>query len=246
MFRRMHRLLALAAVVAVGVAPAVAGPASASHAGRSCTTRSKWLVTWEQTFAGHVRRPTAVFHRPGTHPFARLPVADPYNFPTTVSLLERRWICGVSWYRVRVAMWPNGTTGWVRSKAITTVRLQLRIVVDRSQHRLYLFRRGRIVLRSPAAVGKPSTPTPLGTFFVTQRFIVNPSTGPWGPRALGISAFSDVLRSWRDGGPIGIHGTNETFSIGQPVSHGCVRLPNALIKRLFAITPLGTPVLIRP
>ena len=64
--------------------------------------------------------------------------------------------------------------------------------------------------------------------------------------AIGISAFSNVLRSWRDGGPIGIHGTNETFSIGQPVSHGCIRLPNDVIIRLFAVTPLGTPVVIQP
>ena len=72
------------------------------------------------------------------------------------------------------------------------------------------------------------------------------ATGAYGPRALGISAFSNVLRSWRDGGPIGIHGTDETFSIGKPVSHGCVRLPNDLIIKLFAVTPLGTPVVIQP
>ena len=46
-------------------------------------------------------------------------------------------------------------------------------------------------------------------------------------------------------GPIGIHGTNEPFSIGAPVSHGCVRLPNDRMIALFKVTPLGTPVLIR-
>ncbi len=116
--------------------------------------------------------------------------------------------------------------------------LRVRIVVDVSAHQLTLYRAGRVVLRSPAAIGKPSTPTTLGTFFVTQRFVVDPPTGAYGPRALGISAFSNVLRAWRDGGPIGIHGTDETFSIGKPVSHGCVRLPNDLIIKLFAVTPL--------
>ena len=48
-----------------------------------------------------------------------------------------------------------------------------------------------------------------------------------------------------EGGPIGIHGTNERFSIGKPVSHGCVRLPNAAIVKLFAVVSIGTPVLIR-
>ena len=126
------------------------------------------------------------------------------------------------------------------------MRLHARILIDVSQHRLYLYKAGRLVLKSAAAIGKPSTPTPLGSFFVTQRFVVSPTTGPYGPRALGLSAFSDVLRTWTDGGPIGIHGTNEPFAIGKPVSHGCVRLPNDRIMRLFALTPLGTPVLIRP
>ena len=176
-----------------------------------------------------------------------LPLEDPYGFPTTLSVLDRTHLCsGATWYRVRLAHWPNGTTGWVRSTDVATTKLRVRIVVDVSAHQLTLYRAGHVVLRSPAAIGKPSTPTPLGTFYVTQRFVVDPPTGAYGPRALGISAFSNVLRSWRDGGPIGIHGTDETFSIGKPVSHGCVRLPNDLIIRLFAVTPLGTPVVIQP
>jgi lipoprotein-anchoring transpeptidase ErfK/SrfK len=122
---------------------------------------------------------------------------------------------------------------------------RLRIVVDVSSRRLFLFRGAAVVLNVPAAVGKPSTPTPIGHFYVTQRFVLPNASGPYGPRALGISAFSNVLRSWRDGGPIGLHGTNEPFSVSRPVSHGCVRLANDAIVRLFRITPLGTPVLIR-
>jgi len=175
----------------------------------------------------------------------RLGVRDAYGIPTTLSVLERRRICGVSWYRVRVPARGSGASGWILSKTVKTTRLRTRILIDLSQHRLYLYRRGHIVLRSPAAIGKPSTPTPRGSFYVTQRFIVTAPNGPFGPRALGISAFSAVLRSWRDGGPIGIHGTNERFSIGKPVSHGCVRLPNPSIMRLFKVTPLGTPVVIR-
>jgi lipoprotein-anchoring transpeptidase ErfK/SrfK len=146
---------------------------------------------------------------------------------------------------VRLATFPNGTTGCVRARDLSTTRLRARIVVDISRHRLFLYKAGKLVFTSAAAIGKPSTPTPRGSFFVTQRFVVSPTTGPYGPRALGISAFSNVLRSWRDGGPIGIHGTNEGFSIGMPVSHGCVRLPNDRVIALFKVTPLGTPVLIR-
>jgi hypothetical protein len=229
---------------------AVAGAAAAGVHGRAtqaatCRTSSRWLVRWDETFAGRVVRETRLYRRPGHVVVGTLRLADAYGFPTTVSLLERRTVCGTRWYRVRYTAWPNGASAWVRSRDVHTTRLRSRIVVDVSRRRLFLYRRGRIVLSTPAAVGKGSTPTPYGSFFVTQKFVVDPPTGPYGPRALGISAFSNILRSWRDGGPIGIHGTNERFSIGKPVSHGCVRLPNAAIVKLFAVVPLGTPVVIR-
>jgi lipoprotein-anchoring transpeptidase ErfK/SrfK len=213
----------------------------------ACAPSTKALASTEQTFAARVTTATHAYRTPGHGAFLVLPLEDPYGFPTTLSILDREQLCsGAAWYRVRLAHWPNGTTGWVRATDVSTTRLRVRIVVDVSAHRLTLYRAGKVVLRSPAAIGKPSTPTPLGTFFVTQRFVVDPPTGAYGPRALGLSAFSNVLRSWRDGGPIGIHGTDETFSIGKPVSHGCVRLPNDLIVKLFAVTPLGTPVVIQP
>ena len=69
--------------------------------------------------------------------------------------------------------------------------------------------------------------------------------GPYGPGAVGISAFSPVLTGWTQGGPIAIHGTNEPWSIGRAVSNGCIRMPNPVLRKLFAQTPSGTPVLIR-
>lgn len=229
----------------------LAALAGASHRAEArpvaCQQTTQVLASPLQTFAARVTTATHAYRSPGRGSFLALPLEDPYGFPTTLSILDRERMCdGATWYRVRVAHWPNGTTGWVRSTDVATTKLRVRIVVDVSAHQLTLYRAGHVVLRSPAAIGKPSTPTPLGTFFVTQRFVVDPPTGAYGPRALGISAFSNVLRAWRDGGPIGIHGTDETFSIGKPVSHGCVRLPNDLIIKLFAVTPLGTPVVIEP
>ena len=68
---------------------------------------------------------------------------------------------------------------------------------------------------------------------------------PWGPAALGTSAFSPVLVDWPQKGPVGIHGTNDPSAIGRAVSHGCIRVPNRVMARLFAGTPAGTPILIR-
>jgi lipoprotein-anchoring transpeptidase ErfK/SrfK len=52
------------------------------------------------------------------------------------------------------------------------------------------------------------------------------TNGPYGPAALGISAFSNVLTGWAQGGPIAIHGTNAPWSIGRAVSNGCIRVPS--------------------
>ena len=71
------------------------------------------------------------------------------------------------------------------------------------------------------------------------------SGGPFGPGAIGISAFSNVLTGWAQGGPVAIHGTNEPWSIGHAVSNGCIRLPNTTLLKVFREAVAGTPVIIR-
>ena len=117
-------------------------------------------------------------------------------------------------------------------------------LVDLSSRRLRLYRNGRLLIESTVAVGAPATPTPTGRYYVNQRLVPANPNGAYGPAALGISAFSPVLTSWAEGGPIGIHGTNEPWSIGRSASHGCVRLPNDADRRVFAQTPIGAPVII--
>ena len=60
-----------------------------------------------------------------------------------------------------------------------------------------------------------------------------------------VPEFSPVLRDWPQQGPVGIHGTDDPSAIGRAVSHGCIRVPNPAMLRLFAETPAGTPILIR-
>jgi lipoprotein-anchoring transpeptidase ErfK/SrfK len=126
---------------------------------------------------------------------------------------------------------------------VETVRT--RILVDLSEKRVTLYKDGRRVLSSRAAIGSPATPTPVGSFYVNQRLIPTDRSGPFGPGAVGISAFSNVLTGWTQGGPIAIHGTNAPWSIGKAVSNGCIRLPNPVLRKLFRQTFSGTPVEIR-
>ena len=88
-------------------------------------------------------------------------------------------------------------------------------------------------------------PTPTGRYYVVELLKQPDPNGVYGPYALGTSAFSQVLYHFGGGpGQIGIHGTDEHGSIGQSVSHGCIRLRNRDIVRLAHVLPLGTPITI--
>jgi len=196
--------------------------------------------------AAIVHSSAVAYRRPGEKPFARFGRVNVNGFPTVFRVLDvvRAPNCSARWYRVQLPIKPNGVTGFVRASAVGTGAVRSRVVVDLSAKRLTLYRRGRPVLRAPVAVGSSATPTPLGRYYVNQRLIPPDPGGPYGPAAIGISAFSNVLTGWAQGGPIAIHGTNEPWSIGHAVSNGCIRLHNDVLRRLFEATPAGTPVVI--
>jgi lipoprotein-anchoring transpeptidase ErfK/SrfK len=198
-------------------------------------------------FAAVVRSRAAVSKRPGGRAFARFGRLNQNGVPTIFSIRGARLDehCRPASYLVQVPRRPNGVTGWVPAKQVGVASVRTRIVVDLSQRRVTLYKGGRRVLRATAAIGSPATPTPTGSFYVNQRLIPTDPSGPFGPGAVGISAFSNVLTGWTQGGPIAIHGTNEPWSIGKAVSNGCIRLPNPTLRKLFAQALNGTPVLIR-
>jgi lipoprotein-anchoring transpeptidase ErfK/SrfK len=139
-------------------------------------------------------------------------------------------------------MRPNGATGYVRAAQVEVGFVRTRIEVDLSRRRITLYRDGRAVLSTTTAIGSSLTPTPTGRYYVNQRLVPADASGPFGPGAIGISAFSPVLTGWAQGGPIAIHGTNQPWTIGRALSNGCLRVRNDVLRRLFAATPAGTPV----
>jgi lipoprotein-anchoring transpeptidase ErfK/SrfK len=187
------------------------------------------------------------YRTPGGAAFARFGRLNVNGVPTVFSVLAARLDshCRASWYRVQLPLRPNGITGWVRAGAVAQRALDVRIVVDLSERRVTVYRGARPVVVTKAAIGAPSTPTPTGRYYVNQKLVAPDPLGPYGPAALGISAFSPVLQHWAQGGPIAIHGTNEPSLLGSAVSHGCVRVPNDVVERLWKLVPTGTPVLIR-
>ena len=215
---------------------------------RHCRSGVTPVGTHRVAFAALVRKSVRVYRRPGRRAFASFGLRNVNGFPTVFSVRAavRGRDCRASWYRVQVPLRPNGVSGFVRAQDVRLGAVRMRIAVSVSRRRLTLFRYGRPVLQTTVAVGSPATPTPTGNFYVNQRLVPSDPTGPFGPGAIGVSAFSNVLTGWTQGGPIAIHGTNEPWSIGHDVSNGCIRVRNDVLRRLFASTPAGTPVLIRP
>jgi lipoprotein-anchoring transpeptidase ErfK/SrfK len=221
--------------------------ALASHP--RCEASPVPLGSRSSAFALLVEKPTTVRSTPGAaSPVAYLGTRDLNGFQTILGVLGVRKDreCRPEWYRVQLPVLPNGTTGWIQARATRLFRVASRIVVDLSARTLRLYRRGKLELETPVGVGAPTTPTPLGRFFVNERYVLSSSDGPFGPAALGISAHSPQLaKVWVQHAPIAVHGTNQPWTIGQDDSHGCIRVPNETMTRLFRLAPAGTPVVVQ-
>jgi hypothetical protein len=195
-----------------------------------------------------VRARAVAYSEPGGRAIARFGRLNVNRVPTVFGVVGARvdGKCRATWYRVRLPRKPNGSMGWVRAAAVELGTVRTRILVDLSARRVTLYRDGRVVLSTRAAIGSPATPTPTGTYYVNQRLVPSDPSGPFGPGAIGISSFSNVLTGWAQGGPIAIHGTNRPELIGQAVSNGCIRVRNDVLRRLFDATLAGTPVVVQP
>jgi lipoprotein-anchoring transpeptidase ErfK/SrfK len=241
-------LLGLTLLVACGTTKRPDVGAAIAPKTRTCAAGSfHHLGSGRRAYAAIVRSRATVSRRPGGPAFARFGRLNVNHVPTIFSIRGARVDarCNPRSYLVQIPRRPNGVTAWVPAPQIEVATVTTRIVVDISARRVTLYDAGRKVLSTKAAVGAPATPTPTGRFYVNQRLIPTDKSGPFGPGAVGVSAFSNVLTGWVQGGPIAIHGTNAPWSIGKAVSNGCVRIPNPVLKKLFARALNGTPVLIR-
>jgi lipoprotein-anchoring transpeptidase ErfK/SrfK len=236
-------LTALAMVPAiVASASAQTLPAPADPPGQVRLSNETTTTRWASPVAlgGAYAAPSSSARRVG-----RLRFVTEDGYPEVyVVLSSYRDPHGTTWLRIRLPQRPNGATAWVARTALGDLRVvHTRLVVNRRTLRATVYNRGRRVLRVPVGVGKASTPTPAGSFWIREKFRVN-GDPLYGTRALGTSAYSDVLTDWPGGGIVGLHGTSQPGLVPGRPSHGCVRLRNRDIERLYALTPVGTPVVI--
>ena len=124
------------------------------------------------------------------------------------------------------------------------------IIINLSAHTLSLYERDKLLAQFPVACGSPAYPTPVGQWKVTEKQrnpswknpgsawaksmppYIPPGPGnPLGTRALATN-MSGVL----------IHGTPSPWSIGQSVSHSCVRMYMKDVEQLFEMVEANIPV----
>lgn len=160
-------------------------------------------------------------------------------------------------YKVLLPIRPNGSTGWINPAQVSVIAHQYKVTVELSAHRITVTNGASVVMNEPIGVGKNSTPTPNGRYYIKE--LIRPcypdakgvcvanDNGPYGPFAYGLSGFSPVLDDYngKGEGTIGIHGTDNPDSVGKDASHGCIRMRNDAIRALAKILPLGTPVIVK-
>ncbi len=127
----------------------------------------------------------------------------------------------------------------------------VKLVLKRSERRVYVYEGEKVINSYRVAVGKSGWETPLGSFkvlnmeqnpifksFKSGRIIEPGPDNPLGVRWIGI---------WTNGKTqLGFHGTNEPELIGQAVSHGCIRMLNKDVTKLYNQVKEGTVVTVVP
>ncbi len=185
---------------------------------------------------------TTIHATPGGSTIGRLGTHTEFGSPEALWVIER----SAGWLGIVSPLVGNGKVGWIPAGTASLSRVPWQIRVSLSARRLTVLEDNRAVARYTVAIGRPSAPTPTGRFAVTDRLNTGDPAGPYGCCILALSARSPhAIQGWSGGDRIAIHSTPETATIGEPVSHGCLRLTLAEGRWLLAHIPLGTPTLIR-
>jgi hypothetical protein len=250
-------LLALVSVAAFGTSPAAAAtPASAAAPIPAAGPAASAAQPLEQvlsneststTWANGVEEAAIHLHPDrSSRTIARTHLLTEDGFPEVYLLLATRLDAhGELWVRMRIPGRPNGLIGWVPAADLSQFHVtHWHVVISLGGRSLKAYYDGHLRFSAPVGVGKPSTPTPTGRFWIREIFKVPSPASGYFPWAIGTSAYSR-LTDWPGGGVVGIHGDfGEPQAIPGDPSHGCVRMRDGDIARLAPRLQVGTPVTI--
>jgi lipoprotein-anchoring transpeptidase ErfK/SrfK len=199
---------------------------------------------YERWTVGKAVGPVVVYTQPSTSAPVKTELGklNQNGYPTLVLVDKTKDVGGKVWYKVWLAMRPNGSRGWVPEDKLAFYTTSAKITIDLSERKLSVQRRGGVIATYSVAVGRPGLSTPTGFYFINQKLKPSTPDGAYGVLAIGISAFQPKLAYWEQGGPVAIHGTNEPWLIGKAISHGCVRMTNKDVLEVSSAVPAGSPV----
>ncbi|HEY2772274.1 MAG TPA: L,D-transpeptidase [Solirubrobacteraceae bacterium] len=246
-----------AAVVVVALVPIIAGVAITSATVRAAPSANPYkpaaqiptpspsagssLPSGPGSLVALVRHSTTMHTSPRGRTFAKLPTKTEFGSPQALWVRAHRG----NWLGVVSPLAGNGKLGWIPRSAVSLARESWELRVSLGRRQLTVLNNGKTQKRYTVAVGRPTAPTPTGSFAVTDRLDTGDPAGPYGCCILALSAKSPhAIQGWGGGDRIAIHSTPETSSIGLPVSHGCMRLSLAEGRWLLGHIPLGTPTVI--
>lgn len=238
--------LGLAVVVDRGIEPGAAPPT---------TTTVPPSTTTTSTTSGPV--PQVPVSTPLATPYGEIPTFDApggreigtvgrwYGYPMTMPVVQERG----AWLRIMLPERPNGATAWVRADQVGRTTSPWRMVLKLSETRVHVYKDGFEVWSAPVGIGRDSTRTPTGSYFVAV--VEKPGPAGYGPIVLNLNAHSEDIESWDGSGDAitafhGPFGAEELIrSGGGKVSNGCIRMVPEDQLKMDGIT-LGTPVDIVP
>jgi hypothetical protein len=189
-----------------------------------------------------LRMRATVFRLPdGRNPTGRVvPRLTPLSHQrTSLPVLEQQG----TWLRVLLPGRPNGHSGWIAARAARLWDDPWQVLVRTRSKRVFVLHDAHIVRSFPAVVGRSSSPTPHGHFYVEESLAIRYHSEGW-PYAFALSARSNVYHEFAGGpGQVAIHGVYGIGGTpGTAESHGCVRMSSRALAWMARRIATGTPV----
>lgn len=155
------------------------------------------------------------------------------------------WMVAVLLLALAVPCWAQNSSSRNPSKTAPRPSARKVVLVSIPDRKLAVLEDGKALVYFTVAVGAAVSPSPTGKFEIVNRVanpayyhdgVVMPAGGdnPVGTRWMGLNVKG-----------YGIHGTNAPRSVGHATSHGCIRLRNRDVERLYTMLRVGDVVEIR-
>lgn len=183
---------------------------------------------------------TALRAEPGGRVVEQIGTETEFGSPRVHAIVSH----GGRWLEVIATELPNDETGWIRAEDVDVEGVNHSLHASLRERTLDVRVGGRVARSIPIAVGGPGTPTPTGTFAVTDKLRMT-EEGPYGCCLLAFTGHQpNIPQGWAGGDRLAVHATPDTATIGQAASLGCFRASDTDMRWLLDEVPLGTPVMV--